>query len=823
MARADLHVHSKYSRHASEWFLKKLGANESYSEPDDVYRLAKAAGMRFVTLTDHNRIEGVLRLKEKYPQDVFTGMEATAYFPEDGCKVHVLVYGLDEKDYEEIERRRESVYELRDYLQARDLAHAVAHATYAVNDRLKREHLEKLLLLFDVFEGINGSRGQRSNLGWMEILRGLTPQHIETLVRRHEIEPASKDPWVKGLIAGSDDHAGLFVGRTYTQAGAATPEEFLGQLKNKLTLPGGRHNNYQGFTFAIYKIAYDFSRAKSSGLSRSLVHQLNDLLFHNRQMPLSDRLRLKAWKSGVREDKVRKALVELVDRIRRDAHRDIEDKLRLVYEQLADLADAFFRSLFESLEKSLRHLDAVELIKDLSSLIPGLFLAAPFFSSLGHMFQGRLLLADLRRSLFPQGPTPPRRILWFTDTHSDLNGVAETIKQSAWLAHRQHLPLHVAAAVDPEQVRSGKLPPNVLALPFIHELQLPYYEKVRLRIPSLLKAIDLISQVDPDEIIVSTPGPVGLVGLLASRLLHIPCTGVYHTDFSAQIHSLSLDEELGRFVENYIRWFYQACGSIKVSSLSYVRILRDRGYDAGKLVYYRKGLDVDLFSPRPGARERIQSRLAFPEAPVLLYAGRLSQDKNLDFLMTLYRRLLGTEPRLNLVLVGEGPHQAALQSQAASLPGVVFTGRQTREELPWFYSAADALVFPSTTDTFGMAVLEAQACGSPALVSNQGGPQEIVRHLETGFILPAVQIAAWEQALLELLAWRRFQPERYLKMRQASRQEVLARYSQEDVLAGLLGKSFGASQAVQPPAERQPLPVQDRVLAGTAGGRLMHS
>jgi hypothetical protein len=206
MARADLHVHSKYSRHASEWFLKKLGANESYSEPDDVYRLAKAAGMRFVTLTDHNRIEGVLRLKEKYPQDVFTGMEATAYFPEDGCKVHVLVYGLDEKDYEEIERRRESVYELRDYLQARDLAHAVAHATYAVNDRLKREHLEKLLLLFDVFEGINGSRGQRSNLGWMEILRGLTPQHIETLVRRHEIEPASKDPWVKGLIAGSDDH-----------------------------------------------------------------------------------------------------------------------------------------------------------------------------------------------------------------------------------------------------------------------------------------------------------------------------------------------------------------------------------------------------------------------------------------------------------------------------------------------------------------------------------------------------------------------------------------------------------------------------------------
>ncbi|MEW6516556.1 MAG: glycosyltransferase [candidate division FCPU426 bacterium] len=824
MARADLHVHSKYSRHASEWFLKKLGANESYSEPEEVFRLAKANGMRFVTLTDHNRIDGVMRLQAKYPGEVFTGMEATAYFPEDGCKVHVLIYGLDEKDFAEIERRRGSIYELRDYLKARDLAHAVAHATYSVNDRLRREHLEKLLLLFDVFEGINGSRDKMSNLGWMDILRQITPRQTEDLARRHGIEPTSRDPWVKGIIGGSDDHAGLFVGRTYTQAGASTPEEFLQQLKNKLTVPGGRHNNYQGFTFAIYKIAYDFSREKSTGLSRSLVHQLNELLFHSRQMPLADRLRLKAWKNGARQDKIQKALLDLVERIRRDAHRDIEDKLRVVYEQLAELADAFFRTLFESLEKSLRHLDAIELIKDLSSLIPGLFLSAPFFTSVGHMFQGRPLIGELKQSLFPNAPKAPKRILWFTDTHSDLNGVAETIKQTAWLAHQQRLPLQIAAAVDTRQEQSGQLPPIVLALPYIREMKLPYYEKVSLRIPSLLKAIDLIYRADPEEIIVSTPGPVGLVGLLAGRLLNIPCIGVYHTDFSAQIHSLSLDEDLGRFVENYIRWFYQACGQIKVSSQNYLRILRDRGYDASKLVHYRKGLDTGLFSPRPDARQRLKSRLTFPEAPLLLYVGRLSQDKNMDFMLGLYRRLMGQDQRLNLLIVGDGPYKEEMQAKTASWPGVRFLGRQPREELPWTYSAADVLVFPSTTDTFGMVVLEAQACGLPAVVSNQGGPQEIVRHQETGLVVPAGQTAAWEQALLEVLAWRKLQPERYLRMRQRARREVLDRYCPEDVLGGLLGGAFGAGAEPTPTAAAVRSQLErESELAGAAGGRLTHS
>ena len=154
-----MHVHSRFSDHPSEWILQKLGAAESYTDPEFIFQTAKQRGMTFVTITDHNRIEGSLSLKERYPGEVFTGVEATATFPEDGCDVHVLVYGLSQAEFAEIDRLRQDIYELRDYLKQRNLAHAVAHATFAVNGRLTLEHLEKLVLLFDHFEGINGPAG----------------------------------------------------------------------------------------------------------------------------------------------------------------------------------------------------------------------------------------------------------------------------------------------------------------------------------------------------------------------------------------------------------------------------------------------------------------------------------------------------------------------------------------------------------------------------------------------------------------------------------------------------------------------------------------
>ncbi|MGD9058062.1 MAG: glycosyl transferase, partial [Desulfobacterales bacterium] len=151
--RADLHVHSKYSQRPSQWFLQKIGCPESFTEPLDLYRIARNRGMTLVTITDHNRIDGALEIA--HLPGTFISEEVTSYFPEDQCKVHVLVYQITESQHEDIQNLRSNLYELVDYLQLEGIYYALAHPMYAVNDRLTIEHFEKCLLLFNNFE-LNG-------------------------------------------------------------------------------------------------------------------------------------------------------------------------------------------------------------------------------------------------------------------------------------------------------------------------------------------------------------------------------------------------------------------------------------------------------------------------------------------------------------------------------------------------------------------------------------------------------------------------------------------------------------------------------------------
>jgi len=102
----DLHVHSQYSEPSADWFMQHSGISESYSDPSFIYEKAKEAGMSLVTITDHNSIDGCLELKERYGNDVLMGVETTASFPEDKCKIHLLIYGLSETDFVEIQRLR---------------------------------------------------------------------------------------------------------------------------------------------------------------------------------------------------------------------------------------------------------------------------------------------------------------------------------------------------------------------------------------------------------------------------------------------------------------------------------------------------------------------------------------------------------------------------------------------------------------------------------------------------------------------------------------------------------------------------------------------
>ncbi len=109
MIKVDLHVHSEYSRHPSEWFLKRIGAQESYTPVETVYQRCKAQGMTYVTLTDHNTIEGAMRLHAAHPEDSFVSVETTAYFPENGCKIHIAIYDITPAQFDRIEQIRTNI------------------------------------------------------------------------------------------------------------------------------------------------------------------------------------------------------------------------------------------------------------------------------------------------------------------------------------------------------------------------------------------------------------------------------------------------------------------------------------------------------------------------------------------------------------------------------------------------------------------------------------------------------------------------------------------------------------------------------------------
>jgi hypothetical protein len=238
LVKVDLHVHVS-GRNTNPLPTTNRKNSEIVSTVKSMFLQARSRGMTFVTLTEHNSIECSLMMKDLWPDDAFTGVEVTTLFPEDGGRAHLLVYGLKEAEFEEIQLIRNNIYALRDFVEEKRIACSVAHAVHSLETKdLKVEHLEKLLLLFDVFEVINGGCSYGSNHVWANLLRSLTPDYIERLVKKHRIRPISEDPWIKGVTAGSDDHAEGAIGNIYTVSPARSANEFMEYLQSKLTFVG---------------------------------------------------------------------------------------------------------------------------------------------------------------------------------------------------------------------------------------------------------------------------------------------------------------------------------------------------------------------------------------------------------------------------------------------------------------------------------------------------------------------------------------------------------------------------------------------------------
>jgi glycosyltransferase involved in cell wall biosynthesis len=214
---------------------------------------------------------------------------------------------------------------------------------------------------------------------------------------------------------------------------------------------------------------------------------------------------------------------------------------------------------------------------------------------------------------------------------------------------------------------------------------------------------------------------------MIGRVMELPITGSYHTELGAYTALRSGDEALAAGVEVALGAFYGGCDAVLSPSAVSDGRLRELGIAEAKIGRWDRGVDLSRFSPT------LRTRAADGRVRVL-YAGRLTKEKGVDLLADAFLAARARDPRLELVLAGGGPEEAALRARLGS--AATFLGWLEGAELARAYADADLFLFCSETDTFGQVVLEAQASGLPVVAVNAGGPAELIDSGRSGLLCP---------------------------------------------------------------------------------------
>jgi 1,2-diacylglycerol 3-alpha-glucosyltransferase/glucuronosyltransferase len=254
-----------------------------------------------------------------------------------------------------------------------------------------------------------------------------------------------------------------------------------------------------------------------------------------------------------------------------------------------------------------------------------------------------------------------------------------------------------------------------------HSIPCPTYPEIRLALRPYPQLARLASRFAPDAVHIATEGPLGQAARKFCLREKLSFTTAYHTRFPEYVHArirLPL-----RLTYAWLRRFHAPSSALMVPTPAIHADLAGRGFR--HLVMWARGVDTELF--RPGEPVPNDWR-----RPVFMYVGRVAVEKNIDAFLSL--DLPGTK-----VVVGDGPQRGALQRRHAD---VVFTGAKHGEELAAHYRSADAFVFPSRTDTFGLVLLEAMASGTPVAAFPVPGPIDVVTPGASGVLGHDLRAAA---------------------------------------------------------------------------------
>ena len=314
-------------------------------------------------------------------------------------------------------------------------------------------------------------------------------------------------------------------------------------------------------------------------------------------------------------------------------------------------------------------------------------------------------------------------------------------------------------------------PPYVFRYPSIPA---PTYPGFSLPLPVSRRLGRVARALELDVVHVHHPFLLGLTGRRLARRQRCPLVFTYHTRYEKYAHYVPLPPRLVRSLAVRLACRFADSADLIVAPSEHVAdTLRRRGV-AAPVAVIPTGVDLELFSP--ASRERARHRLGLPpDGLICLYTGRLDREKSLERVLDAFESVAAAVSTATLHLVGKGSHSQALERRAAAgraRPRIVFHGGLVREALPDYYRAADLFLFASETETQGLVLAEAHACGLPAVAVRASGVDEVVTDGETG-ILTKADTGEMADAAIGLL----LDAGRRASMGQAARRLVEARFA----------------------------------------------
>jgi glycosyltransferase involved in cell wall biosynthesis/predicted metal-dependent phosphoesterase TrpH len=710
-SRADMHVHSTASELSKLGVQRSLSIPECATPPEEVYELAKRRGMDFVTITDHDTIAGALAID--HLPDTFVSEELTVWFAGEPQAVHVLCYGITPEDHGWLQAHNGSVEACAAYLRERDITAALAHPFYAVQAPLMARHRRRLAELFPIWETRNGSRAKELNLPAFV--------YIETHGGT--------------AIGGSDDHAGIDIGRTFTETpAAATPAAFLAHVHAGRADSHGAQGSAAKWTHAAMALAIrslgpgDDARLAGRGPKPMAVMRIIERVMREGDArrghaaadlgPDDARALLRAWLEAMETDPAHpideSTLLEMLQEGEL-SHPDLLRRARRIHER--KLAQAVHELVADPQAAALglgRHATAL-----FDACIP----AIPYAAATAFLGREKFKLT--------RSDADRPRVALVVDGLGGMHGVTHTVRQ----IRDRGVPGYEVEVIGTDCDVDRRLSA-------VAEIDIPFYRGLQVGVPSLPAIVETLAEGRYDLVHLCSPGPAGIGAWLLASVLELPVVGSYHTELAAYAGLRSGAAELEAIAGAALGTFYGSCDVVLSPSPASDRRLAALGIAPARVARWDRGVDLKRFDPSLRREGMFEGELN------VLYCGRLTKEKGADLLAEAFLAARARDPRLHLVLAGGGPEEDELRRRLGA--SATFLGWLDGQDLARAYASADVFLFASRTDTFGQVILEAQASGLPVVAVDEGGPASLIAHGESG-LLAAPQADALAESLLHVV------------------------------------------------------------------------